>query len=230
MPGERGLKSGDDNNRSVGEEMKINSRNKKLLLVAFALLLAVSGLAAGNKVMSQEKSNDELIDISVITHYPASLAQGVQRALIKNKLSVADIGIINFYLPDTDGYRTHYKTNVFSPEGGQVGKVNLEYLSKFSDESYLITLANRISNAATEKSDLIAILPEINEVICTKIEQAYRGSGGDGYVDIPELAKINLIPHPQEIPDSEVATLPFRSGCVKISGGGYYYYHLLLER
>lgn len=137
---------------------------------------------------------------------------------------------LDFSIPGSPGYGDHPEFEIFNPAGGQSTYVtdprSLEYWKTYMDEFQIIfSLENKIPGLGSGKSELLAIAPKIKKYSCELINK------NSGNQIIPELKKIGLTPHPQELPDTELVILPEgqKDGCVKTLDG-YYYYQILVER
>ncbi len=127
--------------------------------------------------------------------------------------------------------------NIYAPEGGGMGELNYDSLKPVANtQEFIINLGNRVMGVGTEKTELLAILPDVKDFACKSIHRELERKGLSSAI-IPEVGVLNLSTDLTEIAENEVVTLPSfahpnkgnQLGCVKMADK-YYYYHILLER
>ncbi len=217
----------------VGENMKII---KSVMLACGLAIVASGALLWGGSVMSQEEKKSQTGDVEVnlvssgrITNITVGIDAAIKRINIKNNLAETPIEKLDFSLPGDVAYGENPTFELFNPEGGQLDPIlDLRSLKGWEDYSdspkYIFTFGNRTKENGTDKSELMVILPNVKEAPCLLINKNREQSF------IPELSvNINLVPHPQEVPENEIVTLPNEEGCIK-TPSGFYYYAVLRKR
>ncbi len=195
-------------------------------------------LAGKQKVQAESRGGAKINDFIFTGRIPGgaqNIAIGIARTMKKNNLSVGDIHRLDFSWPGEPKYGDDPMLEVYSIEGGQLTppRVTEKDLksswNKYYSESnrYIITLGNRAKDTGSDKTELMAILPKVREISCELINRV--NDQPIESVTIPKIEKLNLTPHPVEVPEEDVITLPSRYGCID-TPDGYYYYHVLLER
>lgn len=210
---------------------------KRTLMIALVSISMIMLVACKQESKAQSMES-KLINTAVLTHYGPAYATGVARIIIKQKLSIDDVSKIDFSLPGSDSYKKNPEMNIYAPEGGQIGALNYDSLNTVADsQEFIITLGNRVAGVGTEKTELLAILPNVKDFACTWLQKELERKGFSEAISVPEVDAINLSANLAEVAEDKIVTLPGyipsakgkQSGCVQ-SAGKYYYYYVLLER
>ncbi len=207
-------------------------KNRKILLAVCSLSLMAYGLIACDEG-NAESSDSNVINMGAITQRMATLAVGVSRVMAKKNLLIDDVSKINFSLPGTSEYKKNIDMNIYSAEGGQIGEqFNSNSLIPLADSTnFIFTLSNSVRNIGTNKTELIAVLPNVKKFACEHYEeQKEKSLSAHYYKDFSYFeGDINLSASHEVLSEAEVIVLPSKYGCV-VTKSGIFYYHVLLER
>lgn len=155
--------------------------------------------------------------------YGAEIRVGINRILKNERLTASDLISLDF--SDYDDAKGSVR-KIFHESGGNVKP--FDYNKQKIESRFVFSLANKVSGASTEKSDLLMLLKNPGKQVCEDLQK----QNGVGLNKIPKLLKSpNLTPHPQEVNVEEVVvefpSEPF--GCVN-APDGFYFYYLLFSR
>ena len=209
-------------------------RNRKFWLSMAIILMVACGLFVSNKVVGQGEvgtggsADVTLINPAMVIGYVNDIKMGILR--IQKKLGMSSIPLekLDFSWPGESEYGVEPEFEIFNQLGGQIQPVTdsraLQYWEDYTDNfRFVFTLGNKVKGLGSEQTELVAILPKMKKQPCELINHQLNEN------EIPGILKINLMPHPQEVPEDEVVELRSQYGCVETSEG-YFYYHVLLER
>lgn len=195
-----------------------------MLLIAIALLGILTVMLQTSGQESSDISDEQLlINISSVQKYASELENGVT-IILSNGNSESDIVFDN----------SVSETNVFHSSGGAVKNIDAPSSVQTTPSAWEFRGTTAMPGVGTGVADLVAVLPNVTNSFCSKINEINGYSGqpdkgaGDCLTEGADFAgSFSAIPN--TLDDTSFSKKPALQGCVKCDAT-YHFFHVLLKR
>lgn len=215
-----------------------------LLGIVLVGLLTVAIRNSGG-MRSDIDAEDMVLKAGQVQRHANEVAQAVSM-MISDRVSEADL---RFALPDdnTTEYgdiATTPEYQIFSPQGGKVTYRQPPEGAQVTAAPWEFFATTAIPQMGSDKAELIAVLPDVKEELCTQINKqvgqvvtavpadlstgttpdCVMGANSDRFVGVFKDVSPNVLD------DTTFDPLPAAQACVQCSDSTYNYYYVLMSR